>query len=159
VQDAGDELDLLLHALGEFFALLAVAVGQGDAFEPVANFAFEACAVKALEAADVGQEVPHFHLLVQAALFGEVADAVLAFDGGLLAQDFDAAAVWEDDRHDHADGRGLARAVGADEADQGALGDGEVKVDHGELGAEALVDFGEADGVGHRCAGLHETRR
>ena len=70
----------------------------------------------ALERAVVAEQPPDGHPLVQPALLGQVADAVVGGPRAALAQDLDLAAVGQQDVHDHPQRRRLARPVGADEA-------------------------------------------
>jgi len=123
VEDRRDELDFLLHALGELFAFLFGDLGELYSFEPFHDFGFEPGGVEAFEARHVDEEVGDFHFFVDAAFFGEVSDAVFGFDGGFFAQHAELSGVREEDRHDHADGCGFTGSVGADESVDGALGD------------------------------------
>ncbi len=86
------------------------------------------------------------HSAVEAALLGEIADGAGAGAGG-LAEDAEGAAVGVDDVDDHPHGGGFAGAVGADEAVDGALGDGERDVVHGGGGAEGFAHVEELDGI------------
>ena len=79
----------------------------------------------------------------------------------------DLAAARVDEPEEHPDGRRLARAVGAQEAEHDPLGDGERKVvNRGKL-PEALRDVTQFDRVVHICpcvaygltvTGLHRTQ-
>ena len=116
VQHAADELDLLLHALGELFGLLGQGVGDLHAFGPVDGPLARFFRREAVQLAEEDELVDHLHLLVEAALFGQVADALeaLAFEG--LAEEAHPAGVGHGDAHHHANGTGLSGAVRAREA-------------------------------------------
>jgi hypothetical protein len=106
----------------------------------------------ALELAEVLERAPDRHALVQAALFGQVADAIAGGARRALAQHLDVALVGKKDTHDHADRRGLARTVGADEAVDRPLGDRQAEAVDRDGCVVALGDAAERDGVGHGLA-------
>ena len=97
--------------------------------------------VETVELAEEDELVHDLHLLVEAALFGEVADAleVLSVEG--LAEEVDGAGVGHGDADHHADAGGFAGAVGAEEAEHGAWFDGEAEVFDGDLGVVDLADM------------------
>jgi hypothetical protein len=66
---------------------LLVDVLEADLSSQNLTFSVRVRGVLALEAGHVFEEGADFHFAVEAALFGEVADAVFAVDGGGLAQD------------------------------------------------------------------------
>ena len=76
VQQGGDELDLLLHALGELFGLLGDGLGDLHALAPDVGALAGGGGVEAVELAEEDELVDDLHLLVEAALFGQVADAL-----------------------------------------------------------------------------------
>ena len=86
------------------------------------------------------------HLLVEAALLGQVADAVVRRDRTAVAENVDRAAVRQQDVHDHPQRRRLARAVGSDEAVDHAFGHLQRQRIDGHRLAEALADRVESDG-------------
>ena len=152
VQHGGDELDLLLHALGEFLAPLASGVRELDAIEPMRDALAELGISQALELAHVLEEVGDLHLAVHAAFFGQVADAVLAFQGAALAEHAEGSRVWEEDRHEHADRRALTGTVGADEPGEAARLDSQVQSLDGDLVAERLTQVFDDHRVFHRAS-------
>ena len=145
VQQRGDELDLLLHALGELFGLLVDGLGDLHALAPVVGTLAAVGGVEAVKLAEEDELVEDLHLLVEAALLGQIADAVeqLAREG--LAEEADGAGVGHGDADHHADGAGLAGAVGAEQAEHGAGFDGEGEVFDGDLGVVGLADVVEFD--------------
>jgi hypothetical protein len=85
----------------------------------------------------------HLHFLIEAALFGQVAEAVfvLALEG--LSKNGDLAGVGDDDADDHAQRAGLAGAVGTEQAVDSAGLNAERKVFDGDKVAVALADVGQ----------------
>jgi hypothetical protein len=83
VQQGGDELDLLLHAFGELFGLLEEGFGDLHALGPLDGALAGFGGGEAVEFAEEDKLVEDLHLLVEAALFGQVADALeaLALEG------------------------------------------------------------------------------
>ena len=85
VQQRGDELHLLLHAARELVDLGEAPVRSppvsDEALEPVVDALVGVARLHALELGEEEQHAPHLHLLVEAALFRQVADAVA--DAGL----------------------------------------------------------------------------
>jgi len=69
VQDRGQELDFLLHPLGEFLTALAGGFRQADPFQPVLDLFLDVGALQSLQTSDVLEEGCHLHRLVDAALF------------------------------------------------------------------------------------------
>jgi hypothetical protein len=106
-----------------------------------------------LSAAERGvefEQVQHFHGAMEAALFREVADGAGPEAGGAVAEHLDFAFVRYEDVGDHPHGGAFAGAVGADEAVDGAEGNLQVEVADGDVGAEALGDALDPNGiVGH----------
>ena len=128
MQQGGDELDLLLHALGELFGLLGDGLGDLQALAPGVRAAGGSRGVEAVELAEEDELVDDLHLLVEAALFGEVADALEVVAGEGLVEEADGAGVGDGDADHHADGAGLAGAVGTEQTEHGAGLDGEAQV-------------------------------
>jgi hypothetical protein len=82
----------------------------------------------------------HHHPWIEPAFLRHVADAVA---GGLIggpAEDLDRARVGAQDVHDHAERRGLPRAVGAQQSEDAAAGDREGEVAHRDVAGEGLGD-------------------
>ena len=144
--DGGDELDLLRHALGERLDFLVGPLGEPHFGEPLPNLPGGVRALHALECGVIGKDAADGHLLVEAALFGQVADAVVSRARAALAEHFHLAGVRVEDVQDGADGRGLAGAVGADEAVGAAGWDFERELVDRRVLAEGLGDVGQPDG-------------
>ena len=145
VQQRGDELDLLLHSLGEVFGLLGDGLGDVEPLAP------EGCAAgcyrgsEAVQLAEEGELIQHVHLLVEAALLRQVSDAAQHGAGEGAVEERDRAGVGDGDADHHADGAGFAGAVGAEQAEHGAGLDGEGEVLHRDLGVVDLADVMQLD--------------
>src|SRR6185503_2393290 len=91
--------------------------------------------VEPVDAADELEILADGEILVEAEALGHVSGLALdrlALAHQVVAQARTAAAVRREQAADHAQGRGLARAVGAEEAADAALLDAEAQmVDHG----------------------------
>jgi hypothetical protein len=87
------------------------------------------------------QLVNDLHFLVEAAFFGQIADALqaLALEG--LFEEADAARVWNGDPHHHANGAGFACSVRTKKAEHLARFNGQAEVADGNL---ALVGLGNS---------------
>ncbi len=91
--------------------------------------------------AEKDELVHDLHLLVEAALFGQVADALEMLAVKRLAEEADRAGVGHGDADHHADAGGLAGAVGAEEAEHAARLNGEAEVCDGDLGVVGFADM------------------
>ena len=76
MQQRGDELDLLLHALGKLFGLLLDGLGDLQPLAPDQRALARQRLRQPVQLAQEDELVEHLHLLVEAALFRQVADAV-----------------------------------------------------------------------------------
>ncbi len=87
VEQGGDELDLLLHALGEIFGLLGDGLGDLQPLAPGVGALGGDGGVEAVELAEEDELVEDVHLFVEAALLGQVADALEGFAVEGLAEE------------------------------------------------------------------------
>ena len=145
MQQRRDELNLLLHALGEVFGLLGNRLGDLQLLTPVASAFFGQGCVDVVELAEENELVEHVHLLVEAALLRQIADARERFASERLVEERDRAGVGHGDADHHADGTGLARAVGAKQPEHGSRLDADGEVFHRDLGVVDLADMMELD--------------
>ena len=141
MQERGDELNLLLHALGKLFGLFRQGVGDLHAFSPLSGALARFLRRDPVQLAKEDQLVDDLHLLVEAALLGQVADALQALAVKGLLEEADASRVGNGDAHHHANGAGFARSVGAEQAEDLARLDGQAQVADGDL---ALVGLGHS---------------
>src|SRR6266481_3286697 len=103
VQESGDELDLLLHAFGELLGFLGDGLGDVHALAPDMGALAGGGGVEAVELAEEDELVHDLHLLVEAALFREIADAVEDVSLKRAAEEVDGAGVRHGDADHHAD--------------------------------------------------------
>src|ERR1035437_317510 len=140
VHERAEELHLLLHALAQLLGLLLEPRAKIHRIDPRREALDGRVLVDPLDRGEEEELVDDLHLPVEAALFGQVPDALLELVVHLLAEDADLARVRLRDVHDHADGRRLPGAVRAEQAECRAVRDLEVEmIDRREL-AEALHD-------------------
>ncbi len=116
VQQRYAKLHLLLHALGKLLDLLLGDLGQPDTLQVRLRAAPRLTPVDALERREIGQTLLDADILVQPALFGQIADAAFGLLRQRSAKDGDRAAVGPEQVQDHADRGGLARAVWSEQS-------------------------------------------
>ena len=75
VEQGSDELNLLLHALGELFGLFGDGFGDLHALAPDVGALAGGVGVEAVQLAEEDELIHDLHLLVEAAFLGQVADA------------------------------------------------------------------------------------
>ena len=116
-QRAGAERQPLLPAAGQFAGELFLAALKADAVDHVARG--PAGIGQAVEPRDEFEVLPHRKVLVQAEALRHVADLALDLVGvaaDVVAETGALAAIRRQQAAQHADGRGLAGSVGAEEA-------------------------------------------
>ncbi len=108
MKECGDELNLLLHAFGELFGLFGDGLGDLHALAPDMSALAGGGGVEAVQLAEKDELIHDLHLLVEAAFFRQVADAVeeTAVEG--LAEEADGAGVGKRHADHHADAGGFA---------------------------------------------------
>ena len=149
VQDRGGQRQALLPAAGQAAGELALAVGEA---QPIDCLGYPpAASVHGIEAADEVEVLPDREILVEAEALRHVADLTLdrpRLLDDVVAEAAAAARIGREQAAQHADGRGLAAAVGAEEAaDLAAIDLDRDMVDHGAR-PEALD---QPLGVDHRA--------
>ena len=77
VNDCREELHLLQHALRELLASLSLRLQQAHALQRSTDAARHLRLVNALQASDISEECADAHLPIHAALFRQIADAIL----------------------------------------------------------------------------------
>ena len=97
--------------------------------------------VEAVELAEEDELVHDLHLLVEAALFREIAYALEEVSVEGLAEEVDGAGIGHSDADHHADAGGFAGAVGAEEAEHAAWLNGKAEVCDGDLGVVGFADM------------------
>src|SRR6185312_12546367 len=151
VEQGADELHFLLHAARKLVDLRLAPVLFGglerESLHPFIDAAVGLACGESLELPENPEHPAHLHLLVQAALFGQVADPVETAPLGIgPSEDGNAPFVGGDDVEDHPDRRRLSGAVWPEEAVHGALGNSEGKRADGLVIAVALRDRPDVEG-------------
>ena len=146
VQQRRDELRLLLHPAAEVLGLLLPVLVEVEPLQPVGQLDAGRRFGHPLQRRQVDQRGLELEVAVEAALLRHVADAVLGGLVQLLAEQPHLAAVRAEDVEHHADGRRLARAVGAQQAEDFAGVDVEGDIGNGLDRAEALAEAGKLNG-------------
>ncbi len=150
VQDRLGEADAALEALGQSVDRLLqdrLEFGLGGGFGG-ALLGFRAG--KAADLRDEIQELARRHVAIGGRAFRQIAEARLRGDGvglDIMAADRDAARRRREIARDHLHGGGFAGAVGAEEAQHLAFGDGKVDAGDGGNGAEIPGQFFNDDHV------------
>ncbi len=112
VGDGPEDLDLLAHPLGKGFHLGIREISQTVTFQKLTGSNGRLLPRHPLERCEVGDRSPGLHLLVEPLFFGEVADAVADLQGRGAAEDRDGPGCGFENLKNHAQGGGLAGAVG-----------------------------------------------
>ena len=116
VDDGRNELDAVEHPLRQLLTLLLLDVDEPDARQQLLRARQRLVRGHALELRDVGEEVANAHPAVDAALFRQVADAILGLERRRVTEHRQLPRIGEEDRHDHPDARRLAGAARTDES-------------------------------------------
>src|SRR4029077_3399018 len=155
VHEGLDEHDLALVA-GRVLAKLATRV-QVEAIDQ----RFEVRPVHtAAKVGEVLEDLPAGQVVVERRLARDVADELLDPDGFLpavQAADPSGATVGAQERHEDADGRGLAGTVRTEESENLALADVECHVDDSALAAVALAELLDLDDRRHVASSTRTT--
>ena len=156
-----DEVGAAEESLGDADTLdLSVREGAGatlaelaevDEAEHAGGLALGGGGVHALQAAEEHEVLAHGDVAAEQGVLRERAEATLEVAGvGRAAEDLDLAAVGPEIAAAQAEEGGLAGAVGADQREDGAAWDLEVRAAQRVHVAEALVDLIEVEGeLGH----------
>ena len=160
-----DELGLVCDAAGNVEAARQSArklagtklgkVAQPDKVDRLVHQRAAALAVVNVEAAEIVDVLAHRELVKHRHLLRHHADAALEVVAGGrhgLAEQLDGAFVVGEQLQDTVDGRGLARAVGAQQAKDLAGGDAQVKVVERNKIVIALDEVFDMDDVCHEAA-------
>src|SRR4051812_23294534 len=150
MQDAGDELHLLLHALRQFLNLLIHPRAEIEALAPLPSATVRLGCGDALQLGQEHELVDQFHLLVESAFFRQIADAVEMRAPERFAENNHLSGVRHGDAHHHADGACLACTVGTEQAEDTALFDRDGQVVYGNELVITLGDVSQFQSVGHR---------
>ena len=156
-QDFG-KAEPLAHAARERADPLDADIAETDAVERGDDPLVADARLDADQGRGVAQVVERRHVVVEADGIGQIADQALDLKRlarRIVAEHADAAAGHIGQAEHHQDGRGLARAVRPEQAEDLAASDRERNVVHGGDAAIALGQpLGLDDGVGHRRPNL-----
>ena len=138
VQHRDDELYFLGHTLRKFVHLAVPPRFDAEFDEPLLEPHHRFVTRKPLQAGEEDGLFAHFHLFIQTALLGQIADAIdiLRLDFAAVEDDFPL--VGRRDAVDDADQRGLARTVGSEQAVNRPLGNRERHIVQSRMSGEAL---------------------
>ena len=152
VEHRADELDLLLHALGELLHLLVAPGGEVDPSEPLVDPGHRLAPAQAAQLGQEEQQLGHLHPAVETSLLRQVADAPQVVAPPRAAEDPDLARVGGEDVHDHADGGGLAGTVGPQKAKDRARCHRQRHVVDGDEVTVSLAQRAQFEGGSHGFA-------
>ena len=151
VEHGGDELDLLLVALGQLLGAALREVFGAEPAQPAERVAPGPVRRDALEAREEHELVQHLHPRVEPALLGEIAPGRARQQLALGAPPRDPAGVGLEDAERDPHRRRLAGPVRAEEPEDLARGDLEREIVERDDGAEPLGEV--VDDEGHGQAG------
>ena len=140
VDEGGGEVEPAPHAAGVGRGGPVGRLGQPEAVEQLVGPGADGRPGQVGEPADEAEVLAAGEVLVHGGVLAGEADALahrLRVGGDVEAQHLGPAGVRPEDGGEDADGRGLAGAVGAEQAEHGAGGDGEIDAGEGADVAEA----------------------
>src|ERR1035437_4809149 len=126
-------------------------------FGPGASSLLRQGCAEIVELAEKDELIQHVHLLVEAALLRQVANAAEDAAGERLVEERDRARVGDRDADHHSDGTGLARAVGPEQSEHDSRLDGEGEVRDGDFGVVDLANMFKLNDGHADSNGLQET--
>ena len=148
VQNGRDELYFLQHPFRQLFTFPVLDAAEAEPLEPGCNLRRRKM-ILIFETRHVYEKRAHFHLPIDATLFGQIANPIFGFDRRWPAQYCQLASIRKQDRHDHPERRRLSGSVGPDESVQRAFGYLEIEVIDCHGGAEGFRDAAQRNGEVH----------
>ena len=155
VRDAAGNVETTRQAARELAGAELGKVAQADKVDGLVDQRTAALAVANVKAAEIVDVLAHRELVEHRNLLWDHADAaleVVARGRHGLAEQLDGAFVVGEQLQDAVDGRGFARAVGAEQAKDLAGGDAQVKVVERDKIVVALDEIFDVDDVCHEAA-------
>ncbi len=155
VRDAAGNVETTRQAARELAGAELGKVAQADKVDRLVHQRAAALAVVDVETAEIVDVLAHGELVEHRHLLRHHTDAALEVVAGgrhALAEQLDGALVVGEQLQDAVDGRGLARAVGAQQAKDLAGGDTQVKVVERNKVVVALNEVFDVDDVCHEAA-------
>lgn len=155
VRDAAGDVEATRQAARELAGAKLGKVAQADKVDRLVHQRAAALAVANVKAAEIVDVLAHGELVEHRHLLRHHADAaleVVASGRHGLAKELDGAFVVGKQLQDTVDGRGFARAVGAQQAKDLAGGDAQAKVVERDKVVVALDEVFDVDDVCHEAA-------
>ena len=155
VRDAAGNVEATRQAARELAGAELGKVAQADKVDRLVHQRTAALAVVDVKAAEIVDVLAHRELVEHRDLLRNHADAALEVVAGGshgLAEQLDGAFVVGEQLQNAVDGRGLARAVGAQQAKDLAAGDAQVKVVKRDKIVVALDEVFDMDDIRHEAA-------
>ena len=155
VRDAAGDVKAARQATRKLTGAKLRKVAQTDKVDRLVHQRAAALAVVDVQTAEIIDVLAHRELVKHRHLLRHHADAALEVVAGGrhgLAEQLDGALVVGEQLQDAVDGRGLARAVGAEQAKDLARGDVQVKVVERDKIVVALDEIFDVDDVSHEAA-------
>ena len=153
---------LLIHAARECLTAIVAVVPQAEQAQQLFRALCGSRGVDAPEASDEFEIFPRGQLVVEQRLVRQPGDMLLGggwIAAGVDAKDADFAGIRIEQARDHAQRRGLARAVGAEQGVKLAALHLEADAIHGALAAKALGEAGNLEAAGHCVEALFLAAR
>ena len=138
VHQRAEQLDGLRHALGQLADLAVGGIAEAVAFEQLDRALAPFLERQAPERTHEGDRLDAFHRGVEPALLGQVADQPADIVRAVVSEHAAHAFVRVDDAEQHPQRRGFPCAVGAENAVDRTLGDGNVHPVHRARAVKAL---------------------
>ena len=155
MRDAAGDVEATRQAARELAGAELGKVAQADKVDRLVHQRAAALAVANVKAAEIVDVFAHGELVEHRHLLRHHADAALEVVAGGrhgLAEQLDGAFVVGKQLQDAVDGRGLTRAVGAQQAKDLAGGDAQVKVVERDKIVVALDEVFDVDDICHEAA-------
>ena len=150
VQHRGNELHLLLHAFAQFLHRLIYPVLEVETGYPLLDTRRGIGPTQTAQLGQVKQLLTHFHLLVEAALLGQIANLSDVRGVQPLAPKPNFAFIGPRNLGNDADERGFSGPVRTQQAENTALGNGEAHAAQGHVRGVSLVHVNDFKNGFHR---------
>src|SRR5262245_1222304 len=128
MEDSGNKLDLLPHALRQFNRCLLFAFGQFKLRQPIIDFPTGISLCQSFQPAEENELVSDSSLGIKPTIFRQVADPILKLRSNFLPQHRNISTVRRNNIDDHSDGGRLTRPIRPKEAKDRALRNFERKI-------------------------------
>jgi hypothetical protein len=158
VHHRAEQLDELRHALGELADLVVGGMAEPGLFEQFARALAPGLPRQPAQRAHEGDRLAAFHVGIEPALLGKIADPVAGVARRVMAEQHALALVRLDDPEQHPQSRRLARAIGPEHAIDQPLGHCDADTVHCAPVAEALDEpLGAYRQIAAQIGALHQA--